>query len=78
MRSPAHRPRGVCDVNSQSSNPTTWEHRGELGSLAALGIGAESEILLRFSLKESIYKAIHPFVRRYVAFQEVRRMAPTD
>jgi len=48
-----------------------WEHRGELGSLAALGIGAESEILLRFSLKESIYKAIHPFVRRYVSFQEV-------
>ncbi|MDP9033593.1 MAG: 4'-phosphopantetheinyl transferase superfamily protein [Myxococcota bacterium] len=29
------------------------------------------EILLRFSAKESLYKAIDPFVRRYVAFREV-------
>lgn len=27
-------------------------------------------VLLRFSIKESIYKAIDPFVRRYVGFQE--------
>ncbi|MBL0221008.1 MAG: 4-phosphopantetheinyl transferase family protein, partial [Myxococcales bacterium] len=26
---------------------------------------------LRFSIKEAIYKAIDPFVRRYVAFTEV-------
>lgn len=46
-------------------------HRAELGSLEApLGISAESEILLRFSFKESVYKAIFPFVRRYVSFQE--------
>ncbi|MBI4814890.1 MAG: 4'-phosphopantetheinyl transferase superfamily protein [Deltaproteobacteria bacterium] len=28
------------------------------------------EIVVRFSIKESVYKAIHPFVRRYVEFQE--------
>lgn len=28
------------------------------------------EVLLRFSIKESIYKAIDPFVRRYVGFDE--------
>lgn len=31
----------------------------------------EQEIMLRFSLKESIYKAIDPYVRRFVGFQEV-------
>ncbi len=29
-------------------------------------------LLLRFSLKEAIYKAIDPFVQRYVGFKEVR------
>ncbi|HEY4013386.1 MAG TPA: 4'-phosphopantetheinyl transferase superfamily protein [Polyangiaceae bacterium] len=29
------------------------------------------EVLLRFSLKESIYKAVDPFVGRYVGFREV-------
>jgi enterobactin synthetase component D / holo-[acyl-carrier protein] synthase len=31
----------------------------------------DREVLLRFSAKEAIYKAIDPFVRRYVGFQEV-------
>jgi enterobactin synthetase component D len=31
----------------------------------------QSEVLLRLSAKESIYKAVDPFVRRYVGFQEV-------
>ncbi len=30
-----------------------------------------AELLLRFSIKEAIYKAIDPFVQRYVAFSEV-------
>jgi len=30
----------------------------------------QSEVLLRLSCKESIYKAVDPFVRRYVGFQE--------
>ena len=29
------------------------------------------EVLLRFSAKESVYKALDPFVRRYVGFKEV-------
>jgi phosphopantetheine--protein transferase-like protein len=29
------------------------------------------EVLLRFSAKEAVYKALDPFVRRYVSFQEV-------
>lgn len=29
------------------------------------------EVLLRFSAKESVYKALAPFVRRYVGFKEV-------
>jgi 4'-phosphopantetheinyl transferase EntD len=31
----------------------------------------DREVLLRFSAKEAIYKAIDPFVRRYVGFHEV-------
>jgi 4'-phosphopantetheinyl transferase EntD len=31
----------------------------------------EREVLLRFSAKESVYKAIDPFVRRFVGFREV-------
>jgi len=31
----------------------------------------QSEVLLRLSCKEAIYKAVDPFVRRYVGFQEV-------
>ncbi len=43
--------------------------------IAALGGLSETErqreILLRLSAKEAIYKALDPFVRRYVGFQEV-------
>jgi enterobactin synthetase component D / holo-[acyl-carrier protein] synthase len=43
----------------------------EVAELAALAPEARhSEVLLRLSAKESIYKAIDPFVRRYVGFQE--------
>jgi 4'-phosphopantetheinyl transferase EntD len=33
--------------------------------------GRSREVLLRFSAKEAIYKALDPFVRRYVGFKEV-------
>jgi 4'-phosphopantetheinyl transferase EntD len=33
-------------------------------------LSIEEEILLRFSCKESVYKAIHPLLCRYVSFQE--------
>ena len=31
----------------------------------------EEEVLLRFSFKEAVYKAIHPFLERSVDFSEV-------
>jgi 4'-phosphopantetheinyl transferase EntD len=45
---------------------------GELAEIAGFeGDERTREVLLRFSLKEAIYKAIDPFVRRYVGFREV-------
>jgi 4'-phosphopantetheinyl transferase EntD len=38
----------------------------------------QSEVLLRLSCKESIYKAVDPFVRRYVGFQEATVMPRPD
>jgi enterobactin synthetase component D len=44
----------------------------ERAELAALDPEARDRaVMLRFSLKESIYKAIDPHVRRFVGFQEV-------
>ncbi len=34
-------------------------------------VSREREVLVRFSAKEAVYKAIDPFVRRYVGFEEV-------
>mmetsp|Transcript_8423 Transcript_8423/g.18165 ORF Transcript_8423/g.18165 Transcript_8423/m.18165 type:complete len:347 (+) Transcript_8423:90-1130(+) len=34
------------------------------------GISIDDEVLLRFSLKEAIYKAAHPLLRQYVGFKE--------
>ena len=41
----------------------------ELGQLA--NISSKQEVLLRFSLKESVYKSLDPYVKRYVGFKEV-------
>jgi enterobactin synthetase component D len=44
----------------------------ELVELAKLPEAARGgEVLLRFSAKEALYKALDPFVKRYVAFHEV-------
>jgi enterobactin synthetase component D / holo-[acyl-carrier protein] synthase len=46
--------------------------RAELQEIAHLAHAQrEHEVLLRFSAKEAIYKALDPFVRRYVGFHEV-------
>lgn len=46
--------------------------RAELNDIAELAGAARHEaVLLRFSLKEAVYKAVDPFVRRYVGFREV-------
>lgn len=46
----------------------TENERQSLGNLP--GITVDEEVLLRFSLKEAIYKAAHPVLRQYVGFQE--------
>jgi enterobactin synthetase component D / holo-[acyl-carrier protein] synthase len=52
-----------------ASHVLTDEEATELAALA--GPARAREVLLRFSAKESIYKALDPFVRRYVAFKEI-------
>lgn len=47
---------------------TSFE-QSELGNLT--GISVEEEVLLRFSFKESVFKAIHPHLERSIAFTEV-------
>lgn len=47
----------------------TKNEQSQLGKLA--GVTMEEEVLLRFSLKEAGYKAIHPFLKRSVDFSEV-------
>lgn len=34
------------------------------------GVSDDEEVLLRFSLKESVYKAMHPLICQFVSFQE--------
>ena len=50
----------------------TDRERAGLGGLvvAAPAVSADSEVLLSFSLKESVYKALHPYLHRHVGFQE--------
>ncbi|KAG5183440.1 hypothetical protein JKP88DRAFT_348670 [Tribonema minus] len=43
---------------------------GDGSGESALGLTAEQQVLLRFSVKESLYKALSPRVRRYVGFRE--------
>lgn len=35
------------------------------------GVSEEEEVLLRFSMKEAVYKAAHPFLRRPLGFKDV-------
>jgi enterobactin synthetase component D len=53
----------------------TADEQGELVSLPAEA--REREVLRRFAIKEAIYKALDPWVQRFVSFQEaVVRSAP--
>jgi len=52
-----------------ASRVLSAEERTELDGLDAAA--RAREVLLRFSLKEAIYKALDPFVQRYVGFDEV-------
>ena len=56
-----------------SSRILADDEQGELNMVAPPGSQERPrEVLLRFSAKEALYKALDPFVRRYVGFKEVR------
>jgi enterobactin synthetase component D len=64
------------DVESDVARPIDISSKvlgaDELQEIADLAAAERArEVLLRFSAKESIYKALDPFVRRYVGFHEV-------
>jgi phosphopantetheinyl transferase (holo-ACP synthase) len=44
-------------------------HLGRLGADVAAGI--DEEVTLRFSMKEAVFKALNPLVKRYISFLEV-------
>lgn len=48
----------------------TENEQKRLGMLTGL-CSTEGEVLLRFSFKEAVYKAIHPFLLRPIGFMEV-------
>jgi 4'-phosphopantetheinyl transferase EntD len=43
----------------------------ERAALPAAGVQRDGQVLRAFSAKEAIYKALDPWVRRYIGFQEV-------
>lgn len=49
----------------------TENEKQHLGCLRSLGYTTEEEVLLTFSFKEAVYKAIHPFLARSIDFGEV-------
>ena len=53
----------------------TKNEKDNLGKLRE--VSTEEEVLLRFSFKEAIYKAIHPFIPRSIDFAEVE-VQPLD
>ncbi len=57
---------GRVDISRRVLSPA------ELPELDGLSLADRArEVLLRFSAKEALYKALDPFVRRYVGFHEV-------
>ena len=55
----------------------TKDERQQLGK-NNLGISPDEEVLLRFSFKEAVYKAVHPFLKRPVDFGEVEINPQSD
>ena len=63
----------ASDISSRILTDAELSQLGALGAddLAPSGLPRALEVILRFSIKEAIYKAIDPFVQRYVGFREV-------
>lgn len=53
--------------------PNEQENLGQIE-----GVSRDEEVLLRFSLKESVYKAMHPLINHYVGFQEAEITPNSD
>jgi len=52
---------------------------GEILNLGCVeGVTKEEEVLLRFSLKESVYKAMHPLLNQYIGFKEAEIIPHTN
>lgn len=54
----------------------TPNEREKLGHME--GVSRDEEVLLRFSLKEAVYKAMHPLINQYVGFQEAEITPKSD
>lgn len=54
----------------------TPDERANLGLLN--NVDADEEVLLRFSVKEALYKATHPLICQYVGFQEAETQPLAD
>ena len=54
----------------------TPNEREKLGHVE--GVSRDEEVLLRFSLKEAVYKAMHPLINQYVGFQEAEITPKSD
>jgi len=64
------------DIENRASNKGSIARKvltpNEIEDLGNVeGVTSDDEVLLRFSLKESLYKAMHPLICQYVGFQEV-------
>jgi phosphopantetheine--protein transferase-like protein len=61
-----------CTNKASKSLAKRLFSKDELASLDGLGglVPIEEEILLRFSFKESIFKALHPILKRHIEFLE--------
>lgn len=58
-----------ADLRRRVLTPKECESLGHVA-----GLSEEEEVLLRFSLKEAVYKAAHPFLHRPLRFKDVRTM----
>jgi 4'-phosphopantetheinyl transferase EntD len=68
-----------ADVRGKQDIASRVLAEDELAELAHLEAEERArQVLLRFSAKEAIYKALDPFVRRYVGFQEVSVVPRAD
>ena len=77
LAAPADEPRRTLGVDLELSRPMRLDIASriltapELAALAALsGPARDHEVLRRFAAKEAIYKALDPWLGRYVEFKE--------